>query len=242
MSATAIRSLHPAYEQHHDQRGRVMVADHDGFARRLIQNALQDDGGVVTLPAAKDARETLELVRHYHPTVLILDIGLADGGCVQLIGEVLRIAPETRILTVSADEDETALAALRAGAVGHISKDVDPGELVRLVGLAANGEAIVPRRLVMPLLMLLRASPDVGWRPVRSRLTTREWEIVELLADGSSTERIAERLVVSPTTVYSHVQSVLRKLGVHSRTDAVAAAERLRHQEALRTKILTPIR
>ena len=242
MSATAIRPLHPAYEQHHDRRGRVMVADHDGFARRLIQNALQADGGVVTLPAAKDAREMLELVRHYRPTVLILDIGLADGGCVPLIGEVLRIAPQTRILTISADQDKTALAALRAGAVGHISKDVDPTELVRLVGLAANGEAIVPRRLVMPLLALLRASPDVGWRPVHSRLTTREWEIVELLADGSSTERIAERLVVSPTTVYSHVQSVLRKLGVHSRSDAVAAAERLRHQEALRTKILTPIR
>ena len=242
MSATAIRSLHPENEQHHDLRGRVMVADHDGFARLLIQNALQADGGVVTLPAAKDARETLELVRHYHPTVLILDIGLADGGCVPLIGEVLRIAPQTRILTISADQDKTALAALRAGAVGHISKDVDPSELVRLVGLAANGEAIVPRRLVMPLLMLLRASPDVGWRPVHSRLTTREWEIVELLADGSSTERIAERLVVSPTTVYSHVQSVLRKLGVHTRSDAVAAAERLRHQEALRTKILTPIR
>jgi DNA-binding NarL/FixJ family response regulator len=242
MSATAIRSLHPAYEPHHDGRGRVMVADHDGFARRLIQNALQDDGGVVTLPAAKDAREMLELVRHYRPTVLILDTGLADGGCVQLISEVLLVAPQTRILTVSADQDETALAALRAGAVGHISKDVDPSELVRLVGLAANGEAIVPRRLVMPLLALLRASPEVGWRPVRSRLTTREWEIVELLADGSSTERIAERLVVSPTTVYSHVQSVLRKLGVHSRSDAVAAAERLRHEEALRIKIVTPFR
>jgi DNA-binding NarL/FixJ family response regulator len=242
MSATAIRSLDPAYEEHHDGRGRVMVADHDGFARRLIQNALQDDGGVVTLPAARDARETLELVRHYRPTVLILDTGLADGGCLQLIGEVLRIAPETRILTVSADEDETALAALRAGAVGHISKEIDPSELVRLVGLAANGEAIVPRRLVMPLLGLLRATPDAGWRPVHSRLTTREWEIVELLADGSSTERIAERLVVSPTTVYSHVQSVLRKLAVHTRSDAVAAAERLRREEALTTKTLTPLR
>jgi DNA-binding NarL/FixJ family response regulator len=242
MSTAAIRSLHPSYEEHPDGRGRVMVADHDGFARRLIQNALQDVGGVVTLPAARDARDMLELVGHYRPTVLILDTGLADGGCVPLIGEVLRVAPETRILTVSADEDETALAALRAGAVGHVSKDVDPGELVRLVVLAANGEAIVPRRLVMPLLGLLRSSPDVGWRPVRSRLTTREWEIVELLADGSSTEHIAERLVVSPTTVYSHVQSVLRKLAVHTRSDAVAAADRLRQEEALRRKVLTPLR
>ena len=103
-----------------------------------------------------------------------------------------------------------------------------------------DGQALIEFVLVMPLLVLLRASPDVGWRPVRSRLTTREWEIVELLADGSSTERIAERLVVSPTTVYSHVKSVMRKLGVHSRGDAVTAAERLRREETLGDK--TPMR
>jgi DNA-binding NarL/FixJ family response regulator len=115
-----------------------------------------------------------------------------------------------RIVTVSATEDETALAALRAGAIGHIRKDVDPDDLGRLVALAADGEAIVPQRLIMPLLGLLRETPDGGWRPVRSRLTTREWKIVELLAQHASTEHIAERLVVSPTTVYSHVKSVLR--------------------------------
>jgi DNA-binding CsgD family transcriptional regulator len=67
---------------------------------------------------------------------------------------------------------------------------------------------------------------------LRSRLTTREWEIIELLGEGASTEHIAERLVLSPTTVYSHIKSVLRKLGVHSRGDAVAAADRLRREEA----------
>jgi DNA-binding NarL/FixJ family response regulator len=242
MITPAIRPPQPGYEEHDDERVRVMVADHDGLAQRMMQNTLQEADGVVTLPAARDAREALELVRYYHPTVLILDTALPADGCVQLIRKVLLVVPETRILTVSADEDQTALAALRAGAVGHISKDVDPGDLARLVALAANGEAIVPRRLIMPLLGLLRETPDAGWRPTHSRLTTREWEIVELLADGSSTERIAERLVVSPTTVYSHVQSVLRKLGVHSRSDAIAAAKRLRHEEALGTKILTPLR
>lgn len=242
MSATAIRWVKPADETHDDERIRVMVADHDGLARRMMQNAFQDAGGVVTLPAATDARETLELVRYYHPAVLILDTALAPGGCVQLISEVLRAAPQTRIVTVSADEDQTALAALRAGAVGHISKDVDPDDLVRLVGLAAEGEAIVPRRLITPLLGLLRAIPDAGWRPVHSRLTTREWEIVDLLGEENTTERIAECLVVSPTTVYSHVKSLLRKLGVHSRRDAVTAAQRLRCEEVLGTKAPTPIR
>jgi DNA-binding NarL/FixJ family response regulator len=94
----------------------------------------------------------------------------------------------------------------------------------------------------MPLLTVLREVPDTGWRPLHSRLTTREWEIVELLAQGVNTQRIAERLVLSPTTVYSHVKSVLRKLGAHSRRDAVAAAKRLRREEALGTKPPNPVR
>src|ERR1700678_1408733 len=125
MSVTAIRALHPA-EPHHDQRVRVMVADRDGLARRMIHTALQDAEGIVTLPAATDARETLELARYYHPAVLILDTALVNGGCVALISELLRVAPRTRIVTVSADQDQTTLAGLRAGAVGHISKDIDP--------------------------------------------------------------------------------------------------------------------
>lgn len=231
MTTTAIRAAE-AIEEHRDERVRVLIADHHGLARRMMQNMLQEADGVVTVPAARDAREVLQHARYYRPTVLILDTALPPG-CVDLIREVLQVAPQTRILTVSADEDDNALAALRAGAVGHISKDVKADDLARLVTLAADGEAIVPRQLMMPLLRLLRAIPDAGWRPVHSRLTTREWEIVELLGHDTSTESIAERLMVSPTTVYSHVKSVLRKLDVHSRPDAIAAAKRLRHEEVL---------
>ena len=82
------------------------------------------------------------------------------------------------------------------------------------------------------LLELWREIPAGGWRPLRSTLTTREWQIVDLLDEGVSTEAIAERLVLSPSTVYSHVHRLLHKLGVHSRCEAVAAAQRLRQQEA----------
>jgi len=137
------------------------------------------------------------------------------------------------VLTVSIKDDRTAIAALRAGAVGHIGKDVDPEELAELVIRAADGEVVVSQWLMPALLEALREVPDSGWRPLRSRLTTREWEIVELLGEGATTQRIAERLVLSPMTVYSHIKSVLRKLGVNSRREAVIAAERLRREEAL---------
>jgi DNA-binding NarL/FixJ family response regulator len=216
-----------------EPRLHALIADHDGLARRMMQNALQDRGRVVAM-TARDARETLELTRYYRPTLLLIDIALPRGGAVDLIPSVLAIVPEARILTLSATggQDQEVLTALRVGALGHIDKDIEPEQLARLVTLAASGEAIVPRRLIRPLLELWREIPDRGWRPLRSTLTTREWQIVELLGEGASTARIAERLVLSPTTVYSHINSLLRKLGVHSRSEAVAAAQRLRQEEA----------
>jgi DNA-binding NarL/FixJ family response regulator len=173
---------------------------------------------------------------------MIIDTALPPDGGVELTRKVLLVAPETRVLTVSVDDQHTAIAALRAGAVGHIGKDIDPDELARLVVRAADGEAIIPQRLLMPLLELLHGLPDAGWRPLHSRLTTREWEIVELLGEGATTQRIAERLVLSPSTVYSHVKSLLRKLGVHSRRDALTAAQRLRREETRGRKPPNPVR
>ena len=224
----------PARQEHLadcDQRLRVLIADHDGLARWMMRTALHEDDRVATVHVAGDAREALELARYYRPTVAIIDTALPPEGAIQLIGKMLQATPDTRVLTVSVDDQQTAMAALRAGAVGHIDKDINPDELAHLVARAADGEAIVPQRLLMPLLELLREIPDAGWRPLHSRLTTREWEIVELLGEGATTQRIAEHLVLSPSTIYSHVKSVLRKLGVHSRRDAVAAAERLRKEE-----------
>lgn len=213
-------------------RLHVLIADHDGLARSMMRDALHavDEVGMVT--TARDGRETVDLARYYRPGVLVVETALPPAGGVDLVGKVLDSTPETRVVTVSVNDDEAALAALRAGAVGHIDKDVAPEELAQRVVRAADGEAVVPERLIMRLLELVREVPDAGWRPLRSRLTTREWEIIELIDEKASTQDIAERLVLSPTTVYSHVKNVMRKLGVHSRRDAVAAAGRLRHEEA----------
>lgn len=212
------------------RRVRVVVADGDGLARRMMSDTLRQADRLVVIAAARDQRETVELTCHYRPDVLVMDSALAPQTAPEFIARVLEASPATRILMVS-DNDEDALSALRAGAVGHASKDLDPDALVGLVLRAAAGEAIVSRRLVMPLLKMVQAAPDAGWRPLRSRLTTREWEVVELLATGASTQCIADDLFLSATTVYSHIKNVLRKLGVHSRDEAVHAAQRLREEE-----------
>lgn len=212
----------------------VLIADHDPLAREMIRTTLREADPRLIVHTASDGREALQLVRYYHPTVVMMETALPPDGAVSFVQQVLAIAPQTRILTVSVDDEDTAIAALRAGAIGHIPKEVEPAELVRQVVRAADGEPIVPQSLLMPMLLRLRELPEVGWRPIQSRLTTREWEIVEMLADGAGTEHIAESFVLSTATVYSHIKSLLRKLEVHTREDAVAAAYRLRREEVLK--------
>jgi DNA-binding NarL/FixJ family response regulator len=220
-----------------DQPVRVMIADRDGLARSMLRSVLAGSDGITMVATTGDRREAVQLVSHYHPAVLILDTSLIADGGMGLLRTMTSRAPETRVLTISAvNDDETALAALKEGSFGHLTKDIPPAKLARLVKRAAAGEAVVPRRLTAGLLELVCRLPDTGWRPVRSRLTNREWEIVELLADGATTQDIADSLVLSTTTVYSHVKSLLRKLGVHSRREAVPAAHTLRLQETMGEK------
>lgn len=146
------------------QRTHVLIADRDGFARRMLERVLQAAGELATVTGARDGREVLELVRRYLPDVLLLDIGLPPSGAVELIRKVVAVLPRVRILTVSAgaDWDQAVLAALRAGAVGHIDKDTAPNQIARLVVLAAGGDAIVPRRLMTRLSASGRIPPSAA--------------------------------------------------------------------------------
>jgi DNA-binding NarL/FixJ family response regulator len=214
---------------------RVLVADYDGLARAMMRAALNDSDRIAIVLSAADGRETVQLARYYRPTVLICELDIPPAGAADLITHVHAVSPSTRVLTISAGDPRAALQTLRAGAVGHIAKETNPEALARIVEQAADGEPIIPNQLLTPLLQLIREIPDGGWRPLHSRLTTREWEIIELLEKGASTHQIADQLVLSTTTIYSHIKSVLRKLGVHNRHDAILAAKQLRKHETSQT-------
>lgn len=214
-----------------DRPLRVLVADYDGLARAMMRAALNDCDRIAIVLSAADGRETVQLARYYRPTVLLTELDIPPAGATDLITKVLAVSPTTKVLTISAGDPRAALETLRAGAVGHIAKETDPEQLARIVERAADGEPIIPGPLLGPLLQLVREMPDGGWRPLHSRLTTREWEIIELLENGANTHQIADQLVLSATTIYSHIKSVLRKLGVHNRHDAIIAAKELRRHE-----------
>jgi DNA-binding NarL/FixJ family response regulator len=212
-------------------RLRVVLADPDPLVRRVVRDALRTAGFVVVADTA-DGRDALDLVRFYRPDLAVMEAQLPTLASVSAIRAIARDAPQTRVVVLSADaSEELGLEVLRAGAVGYLCKDHGVAVLPRILAKVAEGEAAVPRTLSMRLLERLRCVPDRGWRPLHSQLTTREWEVVELLSEGAGTQDIAEELVLSPATVYGHVKNIMRKLGCRTRADAVAAAERLRPAE-----------
>ncbi len=220
----------------------VLVADADGLARGMTSQALYAGERVTAVLCAGDSQEARDLARRYRPAVLLLDTALpCPGSLADVIAGVLDHCGETRVLTMAAGDDPAAIAALRAGAVGHVDKDLEPAVLAQQVMRVADGEAVIPRRLTMELLALVHEIPETGWRPLRSRLTTREWEVVDLLGGGAGTQEIADALVLSRTTVYSHIKSVSRKLGVHGRREAIVAADELRREEALGMNLPTRV-
>jgi NarL family two-component system response regulator LiaR len=217
-------------EQDEHDRLRVVIADDDPLARRVVRDVLQD-AGVVVIAEATGGREAVELSLHYKPDVVLMDIVMPDLDGLTAMTRILERQPTICVvLFTSTDDDKVAMLGLRMGASGFLAKDVSFSGLPRALAAARNGEAVVSRRTTMRLVESLRLVREdgAGMRPVLSVLTAREWEVLDMLCSGTSTDDIAEAMVLSVETVRSHVKNLLRKLGVHSRDEAVAQAGRLR--------------
>ena len=187
------------------------------------------DGGLTVVGQAADLSQAVGLATRCAPDVILLDAGLQPGDGLVAMQTLSDAAPDARIVVLApADGDEAALLAVAEGAAGYLPRDIDLGALARAVRGVMAGEGAISRVTAARLMDRIQAltAERAGMRPVRSELTTREWEVLDLLKSGASTTQIAKDLVLSPDTVYSHIQHILRKLGAHSRAEAVAIALR----------------
>lgn len=226
MSLTHIAEPTP---EHH--AARVIVADRDPLARRDVRNVLQAEGFVVAADAT-NARDMIDLSAFYSPDIVLMDALLAGPGDVSLIRAVIGRGNGVRVVVFSVEADHAmGVRCLQAGASGYLTKDESLQSLPRALLGVLRGEIACSRKLISPLVEHLRASPvgGIGLRPVKSRLTCREWEILDLLCAQETTEAISAHLVLSRETVRTHVKNLLRKLAVGSRQEAVALAPMLRN-------------
>jgi DNA-binding NarL/FixJ family response regulator len=188
------------------------------------------DAGFEVVAEAADSPGAVEAAERERPDLCLLDVHMPGGG-IRAAGEILERLPDTAVvmLTVSRN-DEDLFDALRAGAAGYLLKDTDPERLPHALRGVLAGEAAVPRTLVARVIDEFRTHgrrrrvPLAGRRGIE--LSSREWEVLEMLREGQTTADIARRLFVSPVTVRRHVSAILRKLDVPDRQAAVELMER----------------
>jgi two-component system nitrate/nitrite response regulator NarL len=208
----------------------VVVVDDDETLRGRLRAALQD-AGIVVIAEADNGRDAIDLAAHFRPDVMVMDIVMANVDGLSATRTIVARNAGVRVLLLTASEDlELGIVGLRAGAAGHLIKGRPLPELVAAVQRIAAGEPVVGPELTWRLIESVRALPagGLGVRPVRSKLTPREWEVLDLLCAGLSVDQISDELVLARDTVRTHVKRLLRKLGAHSQAEAITIANSIR--------------
>jgi DNA-binding NarL/FixJ family response regulator len=209
---------------------RVLIADDHAPTREDVRQALAGDERFRVCRTVADAAEAVQAAVRERPDVCLLDIRMPGSG-LAAAWEIAARLPGAKIvmLTVS-DEDTDLFSALRAGADGYLLKTMNLRRLPDALYGVCSGEAAIPRTLVARMVEQMHGR-EPRWRPLAAhsfaegRLTSRQWEVLELLAQGRSTAEIAKKLVLSASAVRAHITSIVRKLKVPNRE---AAAELFR--------------
>ncbi|MEU8820091.1 response regulator transcription factor [Actinoplanes sp. NPDC048796] len=197
---------------------RVLIVDDHPAVRRGLRTFLELAADLEVVGEAADGPAALELIAETGPEVVLLDMVLPGMDGVEVLRELRRRELTARVLVVTSFTDRARLIpAVRAGARGYLSKDVDPNALVAAVRSVAAGHLLLEPDVAAGLL---------GAPPEEPALTARERDVLALLAEGRSNREIARALVVAEKTVKTHVSSILLKLGLADRTQAALHAVR----------------
>ena len=214
---------------------RAVLADPDRHARGDLRAVLERDAGFAIAAEVDNGDEAVGLALHYRPDVVVLEASMPRLGGVEATRRITQAAEDVRTVLYAASADaDLQLAALRAGASGFIVKGTDHAALVRAIRGVMAGQAAVSRMVERRLVEGLRARPEAGggMRPVNSPLTSREWEVLDLVAAGASPEEAAAHLGVTESTISSHLKHVMRKLDVDSVPGALEAVQAMFRPEA----------
>ncbi|SHG63417.1 response regulator [Streptoalloteichus hindustanus] len=209
-------------------RVRLVLADDEALLRRGLRVLLEASGRIEVVAEAGDGAELLTAVGRHAPDVVLVDVQMPgmDGLTALRVLCARPDAPAAAVLTTF-DLDEYVATALEFGVQGFLLKDAEPDVLIRSVLDLAAGGAVLDPRITARLLPRLRVASGQRRDVERVRsLTTRERQVLELLADGSSNAAIGDQLGLTEATVKSYVSTVLSKLGAQNRVQAALIAQR----------------
>lgn len=202
-----------------------LVDDHD-IVRKGVRALLESSGDIEIVGEASSLADARRLVPGLRPRVAIMDTDLPDGSGIDLCRDLRNLAPQTRTLVLTSDDhEETIAAAMNAGAVGYLLKQVQATSLLSAVRTVASGHSLIDPSLARRMITWMEQSeegPDE-----LAGLTDQQLRILSLLAEGLTNREIGVRLYLAEKTVKNHVTRILAKLGVQRRTQAALLASRL---------------
>lgn len=205
---------------------RVVIADDHAVVRDGLQALLAPIDDIEVVATAANGAEAVRHVVAERPDVIVLDVSMPDHDGLTAAKQIARVSPETGILMLTMhDDDDTIRRAMHAGARGYLLKGADQAQVVRAIQTIASGDVVFGGGVAKHVLAATagRAPVVVDAFP---ELSTREREVLDLLAAGLTSAVIAQRLALAPKTVNNHLSSIFTKLGVANRTEAALLARK----------------
>lgn len=203
---------------------RVLVADDQALVRTGFRVILESEGDIEVVAEADTGVEAVRQAQLCTPDVILMDIRMPELDGLSATEQILRLPdPPAIVVLTTFDLNEYVYRAIRCGASGFLLKDAPASRLVAAVRAAAHGESLIEPSITRRLVERFVA-PTPAPSPVIARLTTREQEVLRLVARGMSNAEIADEMTVAETTVKTHVARILGKLGVRDRVQAVVLA------------------
>jgi DNA-binding NarL/FixJ family response regulator len=205
----------------------VLIADDEDLMRAGLTELLTADPAIRVVGHASTGREAIEQARRLKPDVVLMDVRMPDVDGIVATRELGRVVPTARVLILTTfEQDDYVFGALRAGASGFLLKRTRPEELIAAVHTIASGDGLLSPSVTRRVIdrMAKQPNPDFSDQARLNDLTSREREVLELVARGLSNREIAAALVVEESTIRSHVKRILMKLDLRDRVQAVIFA------------------
>jgi DNA-binding NarL/FixJ family response regulator len=206
---------------------QVLIADDDDLMRAGLVELLSGDPSIEIVGEASGGREAIERSRQLRPDVVLMDVRMPDLDGIAATRELTRALPTAKVLILTTfEQDDYVFGALRAGASGFLVKRTRPEELIAAVHTIAAGDSLLSPSVTRRVIdrMAQQPTPDLTNRARLDDLTSREREVLELIARGLSNREVATALVVEESTIRTHTKRILMKLGLRDRVQIVIFA------------------